>query len=483
MENNLNSLKMLKEILDAEEVIVQTDDNISIRTKQVDLKCEVSFKVEVNGEEMSGGGNIGGSGYIHPETHPYSMLTGAPTKLSNFVNDIGVGGGGGTITTTNTLDQYSGGTFNEKMVNMFNDLNTESKRYLPMEILLPSGIIEVTQDLRAIKWKNKVFRCSGTIVFKNCNAIEFVQCQHNDIFINRAASVAPDNVTGSGLIDPGAVNGLTKRGIKLTDFSYNNIRINTIVGFTNAIELYSEYGALGTFYNNIYFTDIWRCQRPMVFKTGKASDDTARQSGWITEIFVHGGKFDCEDGILIGQEVSNRPQNEPTDNYQGIKFYNVGVEHVRKKEKGVGIYFLQGKSNAVINPRFEGSLKAGNPTSGAYLLVKESGYACLNKIETSNYPINIDRVQLNFAAMQVENPNYHNYAGSYITGCLMDNSDNRLGFKATATPGKMIYESHNMNSYFFTGLKNNTFIYTYTDTEMGKFKTSTGAIKTIAYTS
>ena len=260
-------------------------------------------------------------------------------------------------------------------------------------------------------------------------------------------------------------------------------KFNNIIGFTNGIECYSEYGDKGTFYNNIYFTGIWRCQRPIIFRNGKASDNTSSQSGWITEIYIHGGMFDCDDGILIGQEVENRPTNEPTDNYQGLKFYNIGIEQVRKKENGVGIYFLQGKNNVIINPRFEGSLLTGNSTSGAYILVKESGYACNNRIETSNYPVNVDRIQLNFLAKQLVNPNYDNPAGSYIEGDLYDNSGFKCGYKAMATPGKMVYEAKNLSNYYLNNAKNNTINYTYSDTEFAKVKSNDGTIKSIGYTS
>ena len=221
----------------------------------------------------------------------------------------------------------------------------------------------------------------------------------------------------------------------------------------------------------------------MWFRTGKASNDTSSQSGWITEIFVHGGMFDCDDGVLVGQELDNRPNGEPSDNYQGLKFYNLGVEHVRKKRNGRGIYFLQGKNNAIINPRFEGSMGNGNATSGAYILVEESGYACNNRIETSNYPLNVDRVKLNCLAKQLANPKYDNPAGSYIEGDLYDNSGFRCGYKAIATPGKMVYEAKNLSNYYLNNCKNNTVNFTYADTEYAKVKCSDGTIKIIGYTS
>ena len=473
--------------------------------------------------------------YVHPATHPASMITGLakvatsgdyadlinqPTKLSEFQNDIGVGGGnnynlpiasettlggvkiganlsisddgvlsainngnGANITITNTLDNYSGATLNDKMVAMFNDINTNHKN-TPMAITLPSGIIEITQDLTAIGWTNKVFKGECILYFKNCNAIEFKQCQHNDIYIHRVSSAIPSGSSNpQGFINPNDVAKLTKRGIKITDCSYNKFEFNTILGFTNAIEVYSEYGALGSFYNNIYFTAIWRCQRPITFKTGKATDDTAGQSGWITEIFIHGGMFDCDDGVLVGQELADRPNGEPSDNYQGLKFYNLGVEHVRKKENGKGIYFLQGKNNAVINPRFEGSMGNGNATSGAYILVEESGYACNNRIETSNYPLNVDRVKLNHLAKQLVNTNYDNPAGSYIEGDLYDTSGFKCGYKAIATPGKMVYEAKNLSNYYLDNAKNNTFNYTYSNTEFAKVKGDDGVIRTIGYKS
>lgn len=391
--------------------------------------------------------------------------------------------GNSNITISNTLDNYAGNTLSDKMVAMFNDINTNHKN-TPMIITLPDGIIEITSDLRAVGWTNKIFIGNTYLYYKNCNAIEFIQCMHNDIRIHASSSAKIDVASGNtiGLINPTSVASLTKRGYKITDCSYNRFVFNNIIGFTNGIEVYSEYGAKGSFYNNIYFTAIWRCQRPMWFRTGKASDDTANQSGWITEIYVHGGMFDCDDGILIGQEVGSRPTNEPSDNYQGFKFYNIGVEHVRKKENGRGIYFLQGKNNAVINPRFEGSLGGGNSTSGAYILVEESGYACNNKIETSSYPINVDRVKLNHASKQLANPNYDNPAGSYIEGDLYDTTGFKCGYKAIATPGKMVYEARNLSNYYLQNAKANTFNYTYSDTEFAKVKCSDGTIKTIGYT-
>ena len=88
------------------------------------------------------------------------------------------------ITISNTLDNYAGLTLNDKMVAMFNDINTNYKN-TPMLITLPSGNIEITQDLTAIGWTNKIFKCEGILYFNNCNAIEFNQCQHNDIYIHR----------------------------------------------------------------------------------------------------------------------------------------------------------------------------------------------------------------------------------------------------------------------------------------------------------
>ena len=423
--------------------------------------------------------------YNHPTSHPASMITGlSKVATSGLYTDlIGVPTNGANVAISNTLDKYSGATLNDKMVAMFNDINTNHKN-TPMVITLPSGIIEITQDLTAIGWTNKIFKGECLLYFKNCNAIEFKQCQHNDIYIHRVSSAIPSGSSNpQGFIEPNAVANLTKRGIKITDCSYNRFEFNTILGFTNAIEIYSEYGALGSFYNNIYFTAIWRCQRPMWFRTGKASDDTSSQSGWITEIFVHGGMFDCDDGVLVGQELAGRPNGEPSDNYQGLKFYNLGIEHVRKKENGRGIYFLQGKNNAVVNPRFEGSMGGGNATSGAYILVEESGYACNNRIETSNYPLNVDRVKLNYLAKQLANPNYDNPAGSYIEGDLYDTTGFRCGFKAIATPGKMVYEAKNLSSYYLQNAKNNTLNYVYSDTEFAKVKCSDGTIKTIGYTS
>lgn len=457
--------------------------------------------------------------YNHPTSHPASMITGLskvatsgsyadlidkptiekytlPIASSTTLGGVKIGANlsidsNGVLSAivnnngaiSNTLDNYSGATLNDKMVAMFNDINTNHKN-TPMVITLPSGIIEITQDLTAIGWTNKIFKGECLLYFKNCNAIEFKQCQHNDIYIHRVSSAIPSGSSNpQGFIEPNAVTNLTKRGIKITDCSYNKFEFNTILGFTNAIEIYSEYGALGSFYNNIYFTAIWRCQRPIIFRTGKATDDTSSQSGWITEIIIHGGMFDCDDGILVGQEVDSRPANEPSDNYQGIKFYNLGVEHVRKKENGRGIYFLQGKNNAVVNPRFEGSMGGGNATSGAYILVEESGYACNNRIETSNYPLNVDRVKLNYLAKQLANPNYDNPAGSYIEGDLYDTTGFRCGYKAIATPGKMVYEAKNLSNYYLQNAKNNTLNYVYSDTEFAKVKCSDGTIKTIGYTS
>ena len=524
----------------ADKYEILTEEEISYINKIPDIEDELeqSVKFEVVREgatvpPISGGGSSGG--YVHPTTHPASMITGlskvatsglysdlagTPTKLSEFENDIEINGNGSyvlpiatkttlggvkignnlsidsngvlsattngnsNITISNTLDNYVGDTLNDKMVAMFNDINTNHKN-TPMIITLPDGVTEITSDLRAVGWTNKIFIGNTYLYYKNCNAIEFVECMHCNFYIHASSSSNLDIANGNilGLMTPDNVASLTKRGYKITDCSYNRFEFNNIIGFTNGIEVYSEYGAKGSFYNNIYFTGIWRCQRPMWFRTGKASDDTSAQSGWITEIYVHGGMFDCEDGILIGQEVENRPANEPSDNYQGLKFYNIGVEHVRKKENGRGIYFLQGKNNAVINPRFEGSLGNGNDTSGAYILIEESGYACNNRIETSNYPINVDRVKLNYLAKQLANPNYDNHAGSYIEGDLYDTTGFKCGYKAIATPGVMVYEAKNLSNYYLQNAKPNTFNYTYSITEFAKVKGSDEVIRSIGYTS
>ena len=444
----------------------------------------------------------GGSNYVHPPTHPASMITGLstiatsgkfedligkPTKLSEFQNDIGFGtgsGGSSSITIKNTLDNYSGSTLGAKMIAMFADIN-KNHQNTPMLITLPDGIIEITSNLRAVGWTNKIFIGNTYLYYNNCDAIEFVKCKHCKFYIHASSSSQLDIANNTlGLISPSQVKDLTKRGYKISDCSYNDFTFNNIIGFTNGIEFYSEYGKEGTCYNNVYYAAIWRCQRPYIFRTGKASDDTAsKQSGWVTEIFIYGGMFDCDDGVLIGQEVDQRPENEPSDNYQGLKFYNVGVEHIRKKEKGAGFYFLQGKNNVIINPRFEGSLGAGNDTSGAYILIKESADAWNNKIETSNYPINIDRVILNYAEKQSDGIK-DCICGSYIAGDLRNNQDGRIGEKMIATPGKLFFEVHNMPEWYFNNYaKPNTVNYKFTETEFAKVKCSNGTIKTIGYTS
>lgn len=464
----------------------------SEKISELNSQMDKSVKFKVIGEGVSvppiSGGSGGENSYVLPiasSTTLGGVKIGANLSIdSNGVLSAINNSNGANITISNTLDNYSGATLNDKMVAMFNDINTNHKN-TPMIITLPDGVIEITNDLRAIGWTNKIFIGNSYLYYKNCNAIEFIQCMHNKIYIHASSSSNLDISNGNilGLINPSATASLTKRGYKITDCSYNEFKFNNIIGFTNAIEIYSEYGTKGTFYNNIYFTAIWRCQRPIIFKTGKATDDTSSQSGWITEIYVHGGMFDCDDGILIGQELDDRPNGEPSDNYQGLKFYNLGIEHVRKKENGKGIYFLQGKNNAVVNPRFEGSMGNGNTTSGAYILVEESGYACNNRIETSNYPLNVDRVKLNYLAKQLANPNYDNPAGSYIEGDLYDTTGFRCGYKAIATPGKMVYEAKNLSNYYLQNAKINTFNYVYSDTEFAKVKCSDGTIKTIGYTS
>ena len=199
---------------------------------------------------------------------------------------------------------------------------------------------------------------------------------------------------------------------------------------------------------------------------------------------------ELKESSLLSGELDDRPSGEPNDNYQGLKFYNIGVEHVRKQADGRGFYFLQGKNNAIINPRFEGSMGSGNSTSGAYILVEESGYSWNNRIETSNYPLTVTRVKLNYNAKQLVNTTYDNPAGSYIEGDLYHSKevdgnllDFKLGYKATATTGKMIYEAKNLSNYYLNEAPANTFNYTFSDTEYAKIKISDGTIKTIGYTS
>ena len=496
IKNEITSVNATAEVIDAR----GSKGTLGERLNEFDerLNSSVSNTLPIASSTTLGGVKIGANlsidsnGILSTTANSYSLPIASNTRLGGIKvgNNLTIDSNGvlsaviNNNGNTNTLDNYSGATLNDKMVAMFNDINTNHKN-TPMIITLPGGVIEITSDLRAIGWTNKIFIGNTYLYYKNCNAIEFVQCMHCNFYIHASSSSNLDIANGNilGLINPSSVASLTKRGYKITDCSYNEFKFNNIIGFTNGIEVYSEYGAKGTFYNNIYFAAIWRCQRPIIFRTGKASDDTSSQSGWITEIYVHGGMFDCDDGILIGQEVENRPANEPSDNYQGLKFYNLGVEHVRKKENGIGIYFLQGKNNSIINPRFEGSLLTGNSTSGAYILVKESGYACNNRIETSNYPINVDRVELNYLAKQLANPNYDNPAGSYIEGDLYDNGGFRCGYKAIATPGKMVYEAKNLSNYYLNNAKANTFNYTYSDTEFAKVKCSDGTIKSIGYTS
>lgn len=485
---NLLMKKIKADYENLKKVIIDENVQITLNNKIEENKKEIDKKVSIETFNNS-------LDKITEQLKPYILPIASETTLGGIKigNNLSIDSNGvlsattsgsSSITISNTLDNYEGNTLNDKMVAMFDDINTNHKN-TPMQIILPNEIIEITSDLTARNWTNKVFICNGYLYYNNCNAIEFIQCMHNNIYIHASSSSNLDIESGNilGLINPSSTTSLTKRGYKITDCSYNEFKFNNIIGFTNAIEFYSEYGAKGTFYNNIYFTAIWRCQRPMIFRTGKAVDDSAGQSGWITEIYVHGGMFDCDDGILIGQEVASRPANEPADNYQGLKFYNVGVEHVRKKAEGAGFCFLQGKNNAIINPRFEGSLTGGNSVSGAYILVKESGYSCNNRIETSNYPINIDRVQLNYLAKQLANPSYDNPAGSYIEGDLYDNSGFKCGYKAIATAGKMVYEAKNLSNYYLNNAKNNTVNYTYSDTEYAKIKCSDGTIKTIGYTS
>lgn len=542
---------LIKNIAEAQKVNKDTADLIAsggaatkgdVTSIRADLADKVSFKIESNSgvEVPEGGGSGGTGGYVHPSTHPYTMITDTPTKLSQFQNDIGAGGGGssyilptasptvlggvkiganlsidsngvlsstatggggGTITTTNTLDQYTGATLNEKMVNMFNDLNSLSKRAIPMEITLPSGNIEITSKLVAKYWNNKVFRCSGNLVFKDVDAIEFNCCRNNDIFISRVSSIPVDNSNPAGLMDINSVQNLTKNGIKLSDCNNNIVAINVISGFKLGFHLYSDifspyvqgagfdpyWDCGGTFYNDIYINSIWRCNQGMFLSAGN-NPKTPTKAGWVNDNRIYNTFFDCNRCVQIGVDFANRPVGEPTDSYHNNKFYNFGFEQVRgtvspstpdpTDPSRIAIDMRQGINNAFLYPRFEGSM-----SWTGYTFVKEGKNCRLNRYETSGYYLSFNRFSLNTSPVKDDGSN-ENWQGSTITGAFLGNGTGLVATKVTANKGMVRYEGTGLDDdTFITSAPRNSVNYMYTDTIFAKVKTSTGTIKTIAYTS
>ena len=378
----------------------------------------------------------------------------------------GPAGSSGGATTI--LNNYQGSTMTEKMKAMIADITTNHKND-SMTILLPDGITEITEDIVISEWTNKTIICRGALWFNGCNAIEFKKIQHCDISLNRVASNA------QGLIGITNVKNLNKRGLKVTDSSYNRFSINQIVGFTNAIELYSEYGAWGTFYNDFFLNAIWRSKLGIKLYQGSAPDNTSSISGWVNENTFYSGMVDCNKGIQIGQPLAERPANEPQDNYHNNKFYGFGFEQLRDESDPVAIDMIQGFNNVFLYPRFEPGGYGGRP----YIAIREGKDAYRNVYHTSGYPLEVSRIQLNTSAKKNNGTNCQ--CQSYLIANFTNQSA-PIGDKMIALQNKIVMEATALSNYYLNDWAlPNTFCYAYEDTIFAKYKDSQGVVKTMRW--
>lgn len=366
----------------------------------------------------------------------------------------------------NSLDNYNGANATEKLKALIKDVSTNYKN-TSMTIQLPDGVTEINEKITFDGLANKTIICRGAIWFNGCDAFEFKKLQHSDIQFNRLAT------NKEGLISLSQVNNVSTTGIKFTDCSYNRSSINQIVGFVNGIELYSEYGNWGTFYNDFFLNAIWRCKLGIKLYQGSASDNSSSISGWVNENTFYGGMIDANKGIQIGQPLSSRPANEPQDNYHNNKFYGTGFEQLRDEADPVAIDMIQGFNNAFLFPRFEHGGYGGRQ----YTAVREGKDAYRNVYHTSGYPLEVSKVKLNTSTTKENGKNCQ--CQSYLIANFTKESA-PIGDKMIALPGKLAMEATALSNYYMNNWAlPNTFCYAYEDAVFAKYKDSNGVVKTI----
>lgn len=369
------------------------------------------------------------------------------------------------LNTVDALNNYSGKNDTEKIKALINDVSNNYKE-VPMTIVIAKDFIEINEDLIIKGWKNKTIIVSGALWFNNCNAIILKEIQFCKIYFNRIAS------NQKGLISINSVDKLTKNGIIIWDSSYNTVEINEIVGFSVGIKLYSEYGNLGTLYKKIFFNSIWRCKQAIELISNSASDNVSYISGWVNENSFWGGMIDCNRGVKIGQDVGDRATNEPDDQYHDNKFYNIGFEQIRDNVDPVAIDMIQGRSNAFLYPRFEGSTSVKG-----YVLIREEKDALMNVYETSNYMMEVSRIELNTS--KVRESGKVCPCNSIVKGDIRENTG-MIANKMIAQQEKIFYEGIRL---WIDILRPNTLNWEYSEKYLARYNDSNGKIRIIGYDS
>lgn len=337
---------------------------------------------------------------------------------------------------------YEGNNDTEKLKNLINDINNNYKTK-NIKIEIPYDIT-INEDIIIDSWSNKNIEINGAIYFNNCNAFIFKRLSNSKIFIN--------SIKGSDNISVDEINNLTKEGICLSSCFYNDVYINYIYGFKNGLILegkdYSDNLIKGSYGNKISFKNINRVQDAILLRS--------INNGWVNENIICNGSMDCINGIVQGDSNAT---GTTTCNFHNNKFLFLIFEQIRG---GSAIVFNEGRSNAVLYPRFEGD---GNPIS--QLIIKEGDGACSNAYITSEYTIYLEQIQLN----------KNGISGSYVTADIRTNTGAILCNKIKAFNGSYIYESDNLNE----NSKNNTFVVEYNDEYLFSYKDSSGNIKKLGY--
>lgn len=340
-----------------------------------------------------------------------------------------------------SLSDYMGETNEEKFYNLINDI-TENKINDCLKIEIQESLT-IDKNITIKNWNNKIIIFNGLLSFKNCNGFDFIRLSNSELSINKI-----QNYSIPSYVD---LTNIQSFAIKFSSCSYNKIKINTVSGFGDGIIIegkdYNDNLLRGSFNNEISFKDLRKCKNGIVLK----SDN----SGWVNENIISDGSLDCINGLCVG---NNQNESQTTTNFNNNKFLNIAFEQIRG---GTAILMNQGRSNIVLNPRFEGG---GNPKE--QLIIKEGKGAVMNIYNTSNFLINLEQISLNTTGI----------AGSICYGDIRFN-DNRCCNELIALEGKLCYKGLILSD----DIRENTLISAYNDNYLFSYKDSKGNVRDICF--
>ena len=336
------------------------------------------------------------------------------------------------------LNDFEGNNDTEKFENMIAYVSTNHKTD-PINIIIPSGTYEITNDITIEGWENKKMDIIGKVIFTNCNGITLKNVKSSQIYVSQLI----------GDVSTSDLTSLTKDGLTLINTNAVKLTINTIAGFRNGLILYGldyqDGKSRGVYGCEINFRTINRCYNGI-----RVMDDKV---GWVNENTIIGGGIWAYNGLVQGLEEVTTPDFR---SFHNNKYLNIEFEQIT----GEAITFYQGRSCVVQYPRFEGS-----GISSTSLLIHEYPACATNLYTTSFYLIDVNQVILNTAAT----------GGSKLIADLRNNTS-RIASEMISEKGEIKYIT---NTGVGEHSMNNTITLNPQDGVFATHKTRSGVIRNL----